>query len=213
MDSSILDSSRVLRGRSPGGDPRTLSAWQALPLLTVTDDRPLSNFRRGLADARGGDSLHAAPVSFMNATASIWVRIQRADQLMKARILLADDHPRFPEMEARLLESEFEVVGKVNDGQALVDEAMRTEPDVIVTDISMPVLNGIAAIVRLKEAGDKSRVVFLSVHTDPDFVRKCLSAGAFAYVAKSRMASELIPAIRHALSGTIFVSQYLKDLD
>jgi DNA-binding NarL/FixJ family response regulator len=132
---------------------------------------------------------------------------------MKARILLADDHPRFPEMEARLLEGEFEIVGKVNDGQALIDEAMRTEPDVIVTDISMPVLNGIAAVVRLKEAGDKSRVVFLSVHTDTDFVRKCLSAGAFAYVAKSRMASELIPAIRHALTGMIFVSQYLKDLD
>ena len=132
---------------------------------------------------------------------------------MKARILLADDHPRFPEIEERLLEAEFEVVGKVNDGQALVDEAMRIEPDVIVTDISMPVLNGVAAILRLKESGDKSRVVFLSVHTDADFVRKCLSTGAFAYVVKSRMASELIPAIRHALAGVIFVSQYLQHLD
>jgi len=149
----------------------------------------------------------------MNATASIWVLIKRADQLMKARILLADDHPRFPEIEERLLEAEFEVVGKVNDGQALVDAAMRIEPDVIVTDISMPVLNGVAAILRLKESGDKSRVVFLSVHTDADFVRKCLSTGAFAYVVKSRMASELIPAIRHALAGVIFVSQYLQHLD
>jgi len=132
---------------------------------------------------------------------------------MKARILLADDHPHFPEMEARLLEGEFEIVGKVNDGQLLIDEAMLLKPDVIVTDISMPVLNGIAAIGRLKELGDKSRVVFLSVHTDTDFVRKCLSTGAFAYVAKSRMSSELIPAIRHALTGIIFVSQYLQHLD
>lgn len=132
---------------------------------------------------------------------------------MKARILLADDHPRFPEMEARLLEAEFEVVGKVNNGQALIEKARLLKPDVIITDISMPVLNGIAAICRLKESDDKSRVVFLSVHTDPDFVRKCLSVGAFAYVAKSRMSSELIPAIRHALTGIIFVSQYLQDLD
>lgn len=132
---------------------------------------------------------------------------------MKARILLADDHPRFPEMEARLLEAEFEIVGKVNDGQLLINEAMLLKPDVIVTDISMPGLNGIAAIGRLKELGVKSRVVFLTVHTDTDFVRKCLSTGAFAYVAKSRMASELIPAIRHALTGIIFVSQYLQHLE
>ena len=144
---------------------------------------------------------------------SIWARIHRVGQLMKARILLADDHPRFPEMEARLLEAEFEVVGKVNNGQALIEKARLLKPDVIITDISMPVLNGIAAICRLKESDDKSRVVFLSVHTDPDFVRKCLSVGAFAYVAKSRMSSELIPAVRHALTGIIFVSQYLQDLD
>jgi DNA-binding NarL/FixJ family response regulator len=128
---------------------------------------------------------------------------------MKARILLADDHPRFPEMETRLLEAEFEVVGRVGDGQALVEEAMRLKPDVIVTDISMPILDGIAAVDRLKESGNSSRIVFLTVHTDTDFVRKCLSAGAFGYVVKSRVASELVPAIRHALAGNIFISRYL----
>lgn len=128
---------------------------------------------------------------------------------MKARILLADDHPRFPEMETRLLEAEFEVVGRVGDGQALVEEAMRLKPDVIVTDISMPILDGIAAVDRLKESGNSSRIVFLSVHTDTDFVRKCLSAGAFGYVVKSRVASELVLAIRHALAGNIFISRYL----
>jgi len=139
----------------------------------------------------------------------IWSHVRRTGQLMRARILLADDHPRFPEMEQHLLESEFEVVGKVGDGQALLEEAMRLKPDVIVTDISMPILNGIEAVDRLKESGCESRVVFLTVHCDADFVRRCLSTGAFGYVAKSRIASELILAIREALEGNIFVSQHL----
>jgi len=137
---------------------------------------------------------------------SLSVCIHRAGQLMKARILIADDHPQLPEIEARLLGSDFEVVGKVSNGRALVDEALRLKPDVIVTDISMPVLDGISAADLLKESGNKSRIVFLSVHTDTDFVRKCLSTGAFAYVVKSRIGSELVLAVRHALAGTIFVS-------
>jgi len=135
----------------------------------------------------------------MNAMISIWLRIHRAGQLMRARILLADDHPRFPEMEARLLEPEFEVVGKVGNGQALIEEAVRLKPDLIVTDISMPILNGIEAVDRLKGLGCTSRIVFLSVHSDNDFVSRCLSTGAFGYVAKSKIASELVPAIRRAL--------------
>jgi DNA-binding NarL/FixJ family response regulator len=128
---------------------------------------------------------------------------------MKARILLADDHPRFPEMAQRLLESEFEVVAMVGNGQALLEEAMRLKPDVIVTDISMPILNGIEAADQLKESRSESRIVFLTVHFDADFVRRCLSTGAFGYVLKSRIASELIPAIREALGGNIFVSRNL----
>jgi DNA-binding NarL/FixJ family response regulator len=111
-------------------------------------------------------------------------------------------------MEERFLSTEFEVVGKVGDGQALFDEALRLEPDVIVTDISMPILNGIEAAERLRDSGCKSRIVFLTIHSDAEFVRRCLSAGAFGYVAKPRMASELIPAIREALDGRIFVSRH-----
>jgi len=140
---------------------------------------------------------------------SIWTRIHRAGQLMKARVLLADDHPRFPEMEARLLEPECEVVGRVGNGQALIEEAMRLKPDIIVTDISMPILDGIEAVERLKRSGCASRIVFLSVHSDTDFVTKCLSTGALGYVLKSRIATELVPAIRHALAGNILISQYL----
>jgi DNA-binding NarL/FixJ family response regulator len=91
-------------------------------------------------------------------------RRYRAGQLNKARILLADDHPNFPEMEGHVLEPEFEVIGKVANGLALFEEAMRLKPDVIVTDISMPVLNGIDAVDRLMESGCNSRIVFLTVH-------------------------------------------------
>jgi DNA-binding NarL/FixJ family response regulator len=139
----------------------------------------------------------------------VLARFYRTVQLSRATILLADDHPRFPEIEERLLESEFEIVGKVGDGQALCEDALRLNPDVIVTDISMPILNGIDAADRLKECGCNSRIVFLTVHSDSDFVRRCLSAGAFGYVLKSRMDSELIPAIRHALEGSVFVSRNL----
>lgn len=145
----------------------------------------------------------------MTGTILVWAHSHRAGQLMKARILLADDHPRFPEMEERLLEPEFEVVGKVSNGQALFEEAMRLKPDIIVTDISMPVLNGIEAVDRLMGSGCESRFVFLTVHSDPDFVRRCLSTGAFGYVVKSRIASELVLAIREALAGNIFISQRL----
>ena len=125
------------------------------------------------------------------------------------RILLADDHPHFPEIEERLLETEFEIIGKVGNGQALFEEAMRLRPDVIVTDISMPILNGIEAATRLRESGCDARIVFLTVHADAEFVRRCLSAGAFGYVAKSRIVSELLPAIHEALAGNIFVSREL----
>lgn len=119
---------------------------------------------------------------------------------MKARILLADDHPRFPEMEACFLEPEFEVVGNVANGQALIEEAIRLKPDVIITDISMPILDGIEAVDRLKQLGCTSRIVFLTVHNDSDFMSRCFSSGALGYVVKSRIASELVPAIRRALA-------------
>jgi len=145
----------------------------------------------------------------MTSKCSLWPRIQWAAYLSKIRVFLADDHPRLPDIVEHFLEPEFEVVGKAADGQALFEGAMRLKPDVVVMDISMPVLNGIEAADRLTESGCKSRIVFLTVHTDSDFVRRCLSTGAFGYVVKSRIATELAPAIREALAGHIFVSRDL----
>jgi DNA-binding NarL/FixJ family response regulator len=126
--------------------------------------------------------------------------------LDRARVLLADDHQDFLAAAARLLEPEFEVVQTVGDGQRLVDEAARLEPDVLVLDISMPVLNGIEAARQLRGAGSRAKIVFLTVHQDPDYVRGALAAGALGYVVKSRLASDLPLALREALAGRSFVS-------
>ena len=126
--------------------------------------------------------------------------------MRKVRILLADDHRQFLTMVERLLASTCEVVGSVPDGQSLCDAARLLSPDVIVTDISMPILNGIEASMQLNESGCAAKIIFLTVHSDADFVQSCLATGAFGYVAKSRFAIDLVPAIQEALAGRIFIS-------
>jgi DNA-binding NarL/FixJ family response regulator len=88
----------------------------------------------------------------------------------------------------------------------LLETALRLQPDVIITDISMPILSGIEAAKRLKESGSRAKLVFLTVHSDPDIVRACLNAGASGYVVKPRMDTDLVPAVREALASRIFLS-------
>jgi DNA-binding NarL/FixJ family response regulator len=104
------------------------------------------------------------------------------------------------------LEPTFDVVGAVEDGESLVEAAGNLQPDIIVTDISMPKLNGIEAADRLRESGSSSKIVFLTVHADPDFVQAALKTGALAYVSKSRITPDLLIAVEEALKGCIFVS-------
>jgi DNA-binding NarL/FixJ family response regulator len=106
----------------------------------------------------------------------------------------------------RLLETEFEVVGIVGDGTSLLAAEAKMKPDVCVMDISMPKMNGIEAASELKVRGSVARVVFLTVHEDPDFIRAALATKALGYVVKSRMASDLHIAIREALAERIFIS-------
>ena len=124
----------------------------------------------------------------------------------RPRILLADDHKAMQERVKGLLEPEFDVVRAVDNGQALVDAAKEVEADVLVVDISMPVLNGIEAVKQIVKAGSVAKVIFLTVHEDPDIVPLCFDAGALAFVVKSRLASDLIPAIQFALGNRTFVS-------
>jgi DNA-binding NarL/FixJ family response regulator len=122
-------------------------------------------------------------------------------------VLLADDHDEFLATVVRHLEPHFDVVGTVGDGQALVDEAVRLAPDVVVLDITMPVVNGIDAARKLKATGSRARIVFLTVHADPDYVCAALDVGALGYVLKSELASDLLPCLEDAVSGRSFVSR------
>jgi DNA-binding NarL/FixJ family response regulator len=126
--------------------------------------------------------------------------------VVRARILLADDYKGMRDRAARLLEPEFEVVGAVGDGRALLEAASQTKPDVCVIDISMPIISGIEAAVQLRESGSTAKIIFLTVHEDPDFVQAALDAGASGYVLKSRMASDLRNAIKGVMAGRLFIS-------
>jgi DNA-binding NarL/FixJ family response regulator len=131
---------------------------------------------------------------------------RQVDQIAKTRILLCDDHQEFLKFLRVFLEPTFCVVKCVEEGESLIEAAAQLKPDVIVTDISMPKLNGIEAVNRLRESGSSSTVVFLTAHADPDFIQAALKTGALAYVAKNRMKADLLLAIGEALAGRIFVS-------
>ena len=126
--------------------------------------------------------------------------------MTRVRILLADDHKEMRDRVVRLLERDFDVVGAVDDGAALLEAEPKLRPDVCVVDISMTSVGGIDAATSLKARGSTAKIVFLTVHGDPDFVRAALDAGAFGYVLKSRMVSDLSAAIKGAMAGRQFIS-------
>lgn len=131
--------------------------------------------------------------------------------MSKVRILIADDHPGIPELVEEILGPTYEVIGNVRNGKTLVETAIRLEPDLIITDISMPVLNGIEAAKQLKQSGSRAKIVFLTVHSDPTFIDVCMDAGASGYVVKNRRDTDLLPAIREVLAGRIFLSSTEED--
>lgn len=124
----------------------------------------------------------------------------------RARVLLADDHTAVLDRVGTLLSTTFEVVGSVTNGRELISAGMRLYPDVIVTDITMPGLSGIEAAHQLREAGSGAKFVFLTIHTEHEFLDACMAGGALGYVVKSHMKTDLIPAIQEALIGRKFVS-------
>lgn len=124
----------------------------------------------------------------------------------RPRVLLADDHKIVVEGLRTLLESEFELVGTVEDGRALVAAAKKHRPDVIVADISMPLLNGIEAAEQLRKADPRVKIVFLTMHPDVMYASRAFEAGASGYVLKHSAPSELVTAIREALKGRTYVT-------
>jgi DNA-binding NarL/FixJ family response regulator len=128
------------------------------------------------------------------------------ETIKRPRVLLADNHAATTARWRDLLESEFEIIATVSDGSALVEANERLHPDVIVTDIVMPGISGIAAAERILRRHPAARIVFATVHADRTMVRRGLAAGAFGYVLKVRVGDDLIPAIRAALRGELLIS-------
>ena len=132
--------------------------------------------------------------------------------MYRPRVLLAEDHAETADQLRKLLGAEFDVIASVEDGSALVDAAERLSPDVIVTDIAMPGIDGIAAAVLIRRHDPNARIVLVTVHAQAMLVEAGLEAGALGYVLKDSAGDELIAAIRAALGGSRFVSRELGGL-
>ena len=122
------------------------------------------------------------------------------------RVLLADDHPLFVDGVRRLLEDKYEVVGTVADGKSLVLAAQQLRPDVVVADISMPEMNGLAAIQIIAKTVPSAKFIVLSVHSDAAYVSEAFRVGARGYVSKRAAATELLTAIKQVLDGRTYVT-------
>jgi len=124
----------------------------------------------------------------------------------RPRLLLADDHTIVRQGLESILGQEFEIIGAVADGRALLREAGRLSPDAIVLDISMPQLNGIEATRQLRREGTRAKIIVLTMHADVTYATEVLEAGASGYVLKSTPSDELVRAIREVLRGGRYIS-------
>jgi DNA-binding NarL/FixJ family response regulator len=128
---------------------------------------------------------------------------------MRARLLLADDHSITLEGMRSVISREHDLIGEVSDGRALVTEALRLRPDLIVLDIGMPLLNGIDAARQIRQAWPRAKLLFVSMHSNGMYVREAMSTGASGYVLKTSAAEELLPAIRTVLEGRVYMTPAL----
>lgn len=126
--------------------------------------------------------------------------------MIRKRVIVADDLPTVLTAVSALLCDSFDVVSSVPDGKAALEQTLKLQPDLLILDISMPFMSGIEVARELKRRGNKTKIVFLTVHEDTDILATCLSAGGLAYVLKVLMDTDLIPAINEALEGRVFVS-------
>ncbi len=131
----------------------------------------------------------------------------------KLRILLADDHLLVLEGFRRILESQYELVGTVEDGRALLHAAKELQPDIVILDISMPLLNGIDAAAQLKKICPNAKIIIVTMHADTEYIQSAFEAGATAYVLKRSAVDELEQAIRAAVTGHSYITPLItKDM-
>lgn len=126
--------------------------------------------------------------------------------MSRPRILLVDDHRLFIDGLRRLLEPELEIVGTLDSGEALQEAVITLRPDVVLLDISMPLRNGFDAARQLRQLGERCKLIFVTMHEDPDYVREAFRVGASGYVLKRGAGDELLHAIRQVLQGDVYVT-------
>jgi DNA-binding NarL/FixJ family response regulator len=127
--------------------------------------------------------------------------------MKRSRVLLADDHELVLEGLRKILEPHTQVVGAVSDGRSLVETALRLKPDLIVLDVTLPLLNGIDAARRIRKSLPRVKLLFLTVHASPVYLREALNAGAAGYILKSSSRAEILDAVTKALAGQTCVSR------
>ncbi len=126
--------------------------------------------------------------------------------MSKPRVLLADDHSLVLEGFRRILSDQCDLVGMVEDGRALIEAAQRTQPDIVILDVSMPLLNGIDAATQLKKLQPATKLIFVTMHADADYVRSAFEAGASGYLLKRSAVDELEQAIRTVWTGHTYIT-------
>ncbi len=127
----------------------------------------------------------------------------------RSRVLIADDHNLVAELCKQLLENDFEVVGTVGDGRALVRAAAELKPDVILVDIAMPVLNGLDAGRQIKRTLPSVKLIYLTMNPDADVAAEAFARGASGYLLKTCAALEMVQAVREVLRGKTYISKAL----
>lgn len=130
--------------------------------------------------------------------------------MKRTRVLLADDHTLVLEGLKKLLEAEVDLVGTVTDGRALIEAARQLKPDVILLDISMPLLNGVEAARRLRKTVPGAKLIFVTMHADPTYVAEALRVGASGYVLKHSAVSELVHAIHQVVRGRSYITPVMR---
>jgi DNA-binding NarL/FixJ family response regulator len=126
--------------------------------------------------------------------------------MTRKRVLVADGLTPVLSTVAALLRESFDVVDTVSDGRAALEATLKLKPDLVVLDISMPVMSGIEVAEELTRQGSKAKIVFLTVHEDQDILNTCRAAGGLGYVIKVLMDTDLVPAMNEALAGHTFTS-------
>jgi DNA-binding NarL/FixJ family response regulator len=128
----------------------------------------------------------------------------------KIRVVLADDHREMIAIVRGVLGDEYEVLDTAENGQQAVKAVLALDPDVLVTDISMPILNGLQLAKTVHKTNPRVKIIFLTIHEDRDFIAAAFSAGATGYVTKRRLSIDLVSAIQEALKGHTFVSNSMR---